>query len=74
MALPCGHAFHEACVNRFASCKGVPVEEACPMRCHLSFPVIGGHDESGASSDGGGEVVVEGGEVAAAEAAADSMN
>ena len=38
LALRCGHAFHAECVNRYARCKGMPLEEACPMRCHLSIP------------------------------------
>jgi hypothetical protein len=36
LAMPCGHAFHEECVRRYAECKQIPLREACPMRCHRS--------------------------------------
>ena len=36
LAMPCGHAFHEECVRKYAECKQIPLEEACPMRCHRS--------------------------------------
>ena len=36
LAMLCGHAFHEECVRKYATCKQIPLEEACPMRCHRS--------------------------------------
>ena len=33
LGMPCGHAFHEACIKQYADCKGISVELACPFRC-----------------------------------------
>ena len=36
LALPCGHVFHQACIQKYASCKNTSVERACPYRCTLT--------------------------------------
>ena len=33
LALPCGHVFHEDCIQRYAECKHCPIEHACVFRC-----------------------------------------
>ena len=33
LALPCGHVFHEACIQQYADCTHCPVEYACVFRC-----------------------------------------
>ena len=33
LALPCGHVFHEDCIQRYAECKNCPIEHACVFRC-----------------------------------------
>ena len=35
-SLLCGHTFHTECVTKFATIKNLPLEQACPMRCHRS--------------------------------------
>ena len=36
LATLCGHVYHDGCVRWYASRKGIPLEQACPMRCHRS--------------------------------------
>ena len=33
LALPCGHVFHEDCIQRYAECTNCPIEHACVFRC-----------------------------------------
>ena len=33
MALPCGHVFHQECIEKYADCKGCSIETACVFRC-----------------------------------------
>ena len=35
LALPCAHVFHKACIEDYASCKGIELEEACPFKCRV---------------------------------------
>ena len=35
-SLLCGHTFHTECVTKYANKKQIPLEQACPMRCHRS--------------------------------------
>ena len=33
LALPCGHVFHEGCIQRCVACTHCPIEHACVFRC-----------------------------------------
>ena len=33
-SLPCGHTFHTECITKYADCKGIDLERACPYRCN----------------------------------------
>ena len=35
-SLLCGHTFHTECVTKYANVKQIPLDQACPMRCHRS--------------------------------------
>ena len=51
LALPCGHVFHEDCIQRYAECKHCPIEHACVFRCSLQpQPETPGASASRASS------------------------
>jgi len=39
VALACGHTFRTECVTRYATCKAIPLADACPMRCNKSKTV-----------------------------------
>ena len=34
-ALPCMHVFHARCIERYASCKGLPIEQCCAFKCNV---------------------------------------
>ena len=37
VALECGHVFHQQCLETYAECKNIRIEQACPYRCHKSL-------------------------------------
>ena len=37
MALECGHVFHQQCLETYAECKNIRIEQVCPYRCHNSL-------------------------------------
>ena len=39
-ALPCAHAFHTMCIQRWAEVKGVPLQDACPLHPAIAPLVV----------------------------------
>ena len=35
-ALPCMHVFHTHCIEEYANCKGLPIDQCCPFKCNVS--------------------------------------
>ena len=67
LMLPRGHTFHRECVEKYATKKGVQVEDACPLRCRTTSQ----GQSSGASASSASTSIVD--LVAQAEAEAERM-